>query len=535
MHPLFAMKISAPLLGLALAFSPAAAQSTSPLELDWKYGYLDWTWQLDLKGAPLSAYVVLPSLQTGPTPLALFDPADPRELAIGLDLTNLARFGFTNGQGKGLEQFNLPSAPALAGMDLRAQAMTLPGQATLFDALSNPVSTRLTALGQDVPTQGQPITARGMHGQVALQDGRVLLVGGLGANGQPALEVELFDPQLQSFVPVAGQLAQPTEKPCLTLLDDGRVLISGGADPATGIAHADCYLFDPVGDLLVPTAPMAAPRVLHRQAPLPGGAVLAIGGATTAGPGGVLGWWSDAQVCSNAALASCERFDPMTEQWTPAPQLPMPLVGHGASRMPGGAILVSGGATWTGQSCDTVAEVFVFSGGQPWTLAGVLTTPRAMHAQVETVEGKLLVRGGVSALPQGSRLSSGPIPGELFDPAASSSQPGPTTNGLIIGGDEVCIPVPRVPKFPGAAPQSLLGDGPPVVYYAGGGFSDLGGFSGVASPFTLAERAYSSAPSWVSMTAGGVDVGLGHQVTPVDDGERLLFVGPAGARLLTVQ
>ncbi len=65
--------------------------------------------------------------------------------------------------------------------------------------------------------------------------------------------------------------------------------------------------------------------------------------------------------------------------------------------------------------------------------------------------------------------------------------------------------------------------------------SDLGGFSGVASPFTLAERAYSSAPSWVSMTAGGVDVGLGHQVTPVDDGERLLFVGPAGARLLTVQ
>ncbi len=111
-----------------------------------------------------------------------------------------------------------------------------------------------------------------------LADGSILVVGGIGSNGQPRVDAEVFNPITQT-TRVYG-LATARSRHTATLLPDGRVLIVGGVG-ADGALVANNELF--VADVgFVSEQPLLAARQGHLALPLCDSSVLVTGGAADA-------------------------------------------------------------------------------------------------------------------------------------------------------------------------------------------------------------------------------------------------------------
>ena len=77
--------------------------------------------------------------------------------------------------------------------------------------------------------------ARYLHSATLLNDGRVLIAGGSGLNGSNSVlaGAEIYDPATQQFTVTGGSLVAARYGHTATLLNDGRILISGGTTAAT--------------------------------------------------------------------------------------------------------------------------------------------------------------------------------------------------------------------------------------------------------------------------------------------------------------
>ena len=145
--------------------------------------------------------------------------------------------------------------------------LALVGTAVLLGA-------RLLESRPSLPGLWKPIAqapSQGEFGAAAvLQDGRVLIVGGVGLlTGTPA-KPELFDPRTDTLTPPAGSFAEEGRPPTATTLRDGTVLVVGAAPTA--------QRFDPSSGTFRPTEPMIDPRYFHTATLLADGRVLVAGG-----------------------------------------------------------------------------------------------------------------------------------------------------------------------------------------------------------------------------------------------------------------
>ncbi len=70
--------------------------------------------------------------------------------------------------------------------------------------------------------------ARAWHSATMLPDGRVLIVGGIDANGQVWESAGIFDPEKRLFQGLPRAAVTPRAYHSATLLTDGKVLIAGG-------------------------------------------------------------------------------------------------------------------------------------------------------------------------------------------------------------------------------------------------------------------------------------------------------------------
>jgi uncharacterized repeat protein (TIGR01451 family) len=121
---------------------------------------------------------------------------------------------------------------------------------------------------------------RRLHTATLLQNGKVLIAGGITSTGTTAT-AELYDPVANTFT-FTGNMTTRRDSQTATLLNDGRVLIAGYSEWPGGYAD----LYDPVKGTFTRTGSLSTPRLQGHSATL-----LANGKVMIAGGYGISGWY----------------------------------------------------------------------------------------------------------------------------------------------------------------------------------------------------------------------------------------------------
>jgi hypothetical protein len=141
------------------------------------------------------------------------------------------------------------------------------------------------ATGKFGPT-GSMAASRGPHPATLLSNGRVFVTGGYNVlAGQTLATAELYDPSTGHFSPT-GSMSAPHFNHTATLLSDGRVLVAGGGQGVTctmtgcdpGVDFRLAELYDPATGRFSSTGRMNVGRSNHTATLLQDGRVLITGG-----------------------------------------------------------------------------------------------------------------------------------------------------------------------------------------------------------------------------------------------------------------
>jgi hypothetical protein len=334
---------------------------------------------------------------------------------------------------------------------------------------------------------GDMTALRSFHTATLLAGGRVLIAGGFvpGSRSGAIASVELYDPVIGTFR-VTGDMTVPRMDHTATLLADGRVLITGGTRAADvgliGVASAELY--DPASGTFAATGDMTVPRVFHAATLLADGRVLITGGTRSADVG--LG-----------SVASAELYDPASGTFTATGDLTVPRLGHTATLLPDGRVLIAGGIETRDASLFASAELYDPATGS-FTRTGNMTSARALQTATLLADGRVLLAAGTDSAVESRALASA----ELYD----------TSNGTFTRTKD--LTVPRL-----AETATLLWDG--RVLIAGGTNSG----SSLASA-ELYDPASASFTSTGFMTTAHAS----HTATLLANGQVLIAGGPGNDR-----
>ena len=190
-----------------------------------------------------------------------------------------------------------------------------------------------------------------------------------------------------TWVPT-GAMFGPRFGHTATFLQDGRVLVAGGVDANT-VQTAELY--DPETDEWTRTGSMHEPRFLHTATLLQDGRVLVAGGY---GSSPVLGGF-DPPDPGIPVLAAAELYTPATGTWTRAPDMTTSHAEHTATLLPDGRVFIADGNGAVGDgpaiTLDTVEWFDPASQAWSFTNRGV---PRYGATSTMLADGYLLMFGG---------------------------------------------------------------------------------------------------------------------------------------------
>lgn len=287
-------------------------------------------------------------------------------------------------------------------------------------------------------------TARNGHTATLLANGKVLVLG--GANGELDASAELFDPVSGTFTPT-GSMSTPRAGATATLLANGKVLIAGGFGPGVSMLPrlSSAELYDPQSGTFIATGSMAIARFQPTATLLNDGRVLITGGVVDGGGGG-------------AASANSELFDPSTGTFIVTGSMISARANHTATLLTSGKVLIVGGWNGhRADAADDppwdplFAELFDPASGS-FTASDSMSTTRIGHSAIRLANGKVLVLGGVLSPQNIHEQLPDPRYAELYDPVAHTfsapwnvtvSRQGYTTtllingNVLLLGGENL--------------------------------------------------------------------------------------------------
>jgi Tol biopolymer transport system component len=243
---------------------------------------------------------------------------------------------------------------------------------------------------------------------ILLADGRVLMAGGCGT------ATEVYDPATGAFTS-SGVMTAVRGGGAATMLRDGRVLFSGGyncgAAGEDGI-WASAELFDPATGTFSPTGSMAAPRSQHTSTLLDDGRVLITGGLSGSSPptGGAITLAGYRTVEVDSFLATAEIYDPTTGTFGKTGSMSGPHRGHTATLLADGRVLVIGNGGET-SAAGTAADVYDPATGT-FSRTGSMKYGRWLHTATLLADGRVLILGGRTA------KDSVRATAELYDPGS---------------------------------------------------------------------------------------------------------------------
>ncbi len=254
--------------------------------------------------------------------------------------------------------------------------------------------------GTWTPT-GSMNVARAAFAATLLQNGKVLVAGGVTTGSIPLAIAELYDPSTGRWSST-GSMDVTRVLPAIVLLQNGKVLVAGGdSSLSRGGPHlASAELYDPNTGIWSPTGSMSVARLLNSVTLLPNGKVLAAG-ALAFGTGGAV------------LLPSADLYDPAMGTWSPTGSMNIARSAHTATLLQDGKVLVAGGGGFGASLADS--EVYNPSSGT-WSPTGAMDAARAFHTATLLRDGKVLVAGGAYDSSSSIGLSSA----DLYDPDTGS-------------------------------------------------------------------------------------------------------------------
>ena len=233
--------------------------------------------------------------------------------------------------------------------------------------------------------------------------------GGCGGDAQLA-SAELYNPATGTWS-ATSDMTKERDDPVAVALPDASVLVIGKLNccPYHLINSAESY--DPGTQLWTPTNSRTTPAN-GAAVLLPDGKVLVAGGAKGTQP-------------TYVNVASVELFDSSTGTWTATASMSTDRDGHTLTLLASGQVLVAGGASGGWGVCNdlTSAELYDSSAGT-WFLTGNMTAARIGHTATILPNGQVLVAGGTDC--EGNILSSA----ELYTPPPVASL---STSSLTFG------------------------------------------------------------------------------------------------------
>ncbi len=220
-------------------------------------------------------------------------------------------------------------------------------------------------------------TARSYHRATLLDDGRVLITGGQTGPAGYTNSAELYLPDDRRFED-AGSMIERRSGHTATRLEDGAVLIVGGArQPEQPTQTAE--KFDPQREGFAPAGRLRTPRTQHTATLLGDGRVLIAGGRG---------------VGAGSELDSAEIYDPDQGRFVGTGPMKVGRAGHTATLLDDGRVLIAGGKDSGG--AFPPAEIYDPVGGA-FTAAGRMAVSRSEHAAVALPDGRVLISGGLGA------------------------------------------------------------------------------------------------------------------------------------------
>ncbi len=363
-----------------LAIAPAAGIAQTPPVLSQVGGALGQNATFTLHGEPSRDYRIWFDLEEYDTKLRTGVVTN-----VGFGLLDLAFslpgfLGRTDAAGMAAATAQVPNDPALESETLSLQAIYV----DLFDEVSN--LTRLTpaASGTFRDTLAAPLLPL-LSGLASPQpDGSVLLVD----TTLPL--IHRYVPSLEEFevVNVNGALGLLST---FTMLPDGRILMSGGIDVATGQPQTRCVLLDPATGS-VTELDLGTPRAGHAAAIDANGELLISGGFTNLD-------FTDLTTLFAGITATTELFDPVTATFRAGPTMLESKALHSATTTSDGKVLLAGGLTllpYVNVPFVSQTAVAYNSKSGNFGLPLLMSEGRLLHGAALLDDGRILLAGGMN-------------------------------------------------------------------------------------------------------------------------------------------
>src|SRR6202046_611062 len=264
---------------------------------------------------------------------------------------------------------------------------------------SAPVNFTIQVLTEGFALSGSMETQRVWHTATLLQDGNVLVTGGANNTTLPTT-AELYDSATKKFTQTTGSPTTPRTNATATLLSSGKVLIAGGKAANGGeLTTADIY--DPASETFAAsTNTMSDSRAYHTATLLNDGTVLVAGGLDLAGD------------ASEAPVASAEIYDPATNSFSLTRPITEGRYFHTATLLANGMVLITGGLNLR----EPIATAEIYNPAtKTFTATGMMTTAWLCYPDHLRGNGQVLVAGGAGSL-GGAAMNTA----ELFDSSAGT-------------------------------------------------------------------------------------------------------------------
>ena len=241
-----------------------------------------------------------------------------------------------------------------------------------------------------------------------LNNGEVLIAGGFSENA-PFTELssaELYNPATGTWT-LTGSMSTAVYGATATLLENGEVLVAGGLT-TTGSAVATAELYNPATGKWTPTGSMNAAREGGNATLLPNGDVLATSGfglgTENGGPFAELyspatGKWS---IATNglSTLYACSAV--------------LVCFGSSATLLGDGDVLVAGGEDGEYSNPHSTTEAVLYNpAANSWTTTGSMNVSRLFQTASLLQNGQVLVAGGETFA---DHKSTGLVSAELYTP-----------------------------------------------------------------------------------------------------------------------